>query len=189
MHIDPATIVFTAVLLTVAGLVLAFYGAGLVRVLMAALGALIGGAFGFLGGSLLGNPLFPIIFGIVGAIVGLVLFGFVVRAAISFAGGIVLGSVTFILLGGSTDPGAVPPNETLLFAFGAFVVGALVVFFLFNRLLGVITALVGGLLVGVSLNFLSANLGRLTPDIAFAIGLVGGGVIFLAGAIRQARAE
>ncbi|MCJ2531046.1 MAG: hypothetical protein LN413_01835 [Candidatus Thermoplasmatota archaeon] len=187
--VDPLVAVVVGVVLLVAGLVLAAFGAGLVRVFMAVLGAIIGGTFGFLGGSLLGVPIFPVIFGIVGVIVGVVLFGFVVRAAISLAAGIVVGSVTYLLLGGSTEPGAMIPAETLVFAFIGFLVGAVLIYVFFNRLLGVITALVGGLLVGISLNFLTINLAGLSADIALAIGLVGGGVVFLAGAIRQSRAS
>lgn len=185
--VDPLVAVVVGVVLIVAGLVLAFFGAGLVRVFMAVLGAIIGGVFGFLGGSLLGGAIFPLIFGIVGLIVGIVLFGFVVRAAISLAAGIVVGSVTYILLGGTTEPGAMIPVGTLVFPFLGFLVGAVLIYLFFNRLLGVITAIVGGLLVGISLNFITINLAGLSGDIAFAIGLVGGGVVFLAGAIRQAR--
>ncbi len=187
--VDPLAAVVVGVVLIVAGLVLAFFGAGLVRVFMAVLGAIIGGTFGFLGGSLLGEPIFPLIFGVVGVIVGVVLFGFVVRAAISLAAGIVVGSVTYIFLGGSTEPGAMIPAETLGLTFIGFLVGAVLIYIFFNRLLGVITALVGSLLVGISLNFLTINQAGLSADIALAIGLVGGGVVLLAGAIRQSRAS
>lgn len=186
--LDATTTVLVGLVLIVAGLVLAFYGAGLVRVLMAVLGALIGGAFGFLGGTLLGGTPFPLIFGIVGAIVGIVLFGFLVRFAVSLAAGVIAGGMTFILVGGVAEPGASIPLASFAFAFVAFLVAAILIFLLFNRLLGLITALVGGLLVGVSLNFVSVNLGALTPQIALAIGVVGGVVIFLAGAFRQAKA-
>ncbi|MFQ5552511.1 MAG: hypothetical protein ACE5EW_02150 [Thermoplasmata archaeon] len=185
--VDPLIAILVGVVLIVAGLILAFFGASLVRIFMAVLGLVIGGVFGFLGGSLLGGALFPLIFGIVGAIVGLVLFGWVVRAAISLAAGIVVGSVTYILLGGSTEQGVITSGE-LVFAFIGFLLGAVLVYLFFNRLLGVITALVGGLLVGISLNFVTVNLAGLSGGIPLAIGLVGGGVVFLAGAIRQARA-
>ncbi|MEE9267969.1 MAG: hypothetical protein V3U70_01020 [Thermoplasmata archaeon] len=187
--VDPLAAVVVGVVLLVAGLVLAFFGAGLVRVFQAVLGAIIGGTFGFLGGSLLGAPIFPLIFGLVGVIVGVVLFGFVVRTAISLAAGIVVGSVTYLLLGGSTEPGAMIPAGTLVFTFVSFLVGAVLIYIFFNRLLGVITALVGSLLVGISLNFLTINLAALDADIALAIGLVSGGVVFLSGAIRQSRAS
>ncbi|MFQ5919647.1 MAG: hypothetical protein ACE5I4_06330 [Thermoplasmata archaeon] len=187
--VDPLVAVVVGVVLIVAGLVLAFFGAGLVRVFMAVLGAIIGGIFGFLGGSLLGGAIFPLIFGIVGLIIGIVLFGFVVRAAVAIVAGIAIGGVVYLLLGGATEPGATIPAGTAAFAFIGFLVGAILIYIFFNRLLGVITALVGGLLVGVSLNFISINLAGLGGDIALAIGLIGGGVVFLAGAIRQARAS
>jgi hypothetical protein len=186
--VDPLVGGLVGGLLILAGLVLAFFGAGLVRVFMAVLGAVIGAAFGFLGGSLLGGPIFPFIFLIVGLLIGIFLFGFVVRAAVAFVAGVMAGSVTYLLLAGPTDPGAAIPAGTFVFAFVAFLVGAVLVYLFFNRLMGVITALVGGVLVGVSLNFMAVSLGGLATDIAFAIGIVGGGIIFLAGAIRQAKA-
>lgn len=187
--VDPLASGLVGVILILAGLVLAFFGARLVRIFMAVLGAVIGGVFGFLGGSLLDVETFPLIFGIVGAIVGLVLFGWVVRAAVSVAAGVVAGIVIYILLGGTTEPGATIPADTLAFAFLGFLVGAVLVYLFFNRLLGVITAFVGGLLVGISLDFVTNNLAGLGGNIALAIGLIGGGVVFLAGTVRQARAS
>lgn len=187
MALDPATTAFTSVLLIVAGLVLALYGGGLLRILMVAIGALLGGAFGFLGGTLLGDPLFPLIFGIVGAVVGIVLFGFVVRLAVAFVAGVIAGAVALIVLGGS-EAGPNIPFGTLAIAALAFLVAAFITFLLFKRVIWLVTALIGGLLVGISVNFLSVNLANLAVDVAFGIALVVGGFVFLLGAVRQARA-
>lgn len=184
MALDPITVGVVGGLLIVVGLILAFFGGVLVRSLMGIIGAVIGGVLGYLGGQLLNNFVLALVLAAIGAILGALFFSFIVRFGVSLVIGLLAAGATWDLLGGSTDP----MSQTSLITILVLIVVTLLSFLLFKRLLGVFTALAGGLLVGNSVNQLAAFFGNLDPLIAGGIGLAIGVIVFIAGAIRQARA-
>ncbi len=185
MALEPLSVGVIGALLIVVGLILAFFGGTLVRTLMGIVGALIGGSLGYVGGTLLSTNLLLVIgLAVIGAVLGALFFSFILRLGVSLAVGLLAGAAVWTVIGGgSTDP----VTSANLIAIVVVVLAFALAYVLFKRLLGLFTALAGGLLVGLSIDYLGIRFGSLEPTIAGAIGLVIGVIVVIAGAVRQWR--
>ena len=132
-------LLIVAVLLVIVGLFLAFSGRRIWKRVMSFIGAIIGGLIGFAIGTAIGGILVGFIVGVLASIVGSALFIFLARLGIGIVAG-VLGFVVADLL----------VTNTLI----ALVVGVIafaVTFAYIEAAIGIVTAVVGGLLVGFGL--------------------------------------
>lgn len=131
-----------ALLLVVVGLFLAFVGRKAWRHVMSFIGAVIGGLIGFAVGTAIGGWLMGFIVGTLAAIIGSALFIFLANLAIALTAG----TLAFIVAGALTGSTIVGLVAGLI----AFVVTIVFI----EGAIGVVTAAVGGLLVGIGVMWL-----------------------------------
>jgi hypothetical protein len=137
--ISPELVFLIALVLVLVGLSLAFAGRRVWKHMMSFVGAVIGGMFGFLFGAAVGGWIVGFIAGMVGSMIGSAVFIFLARLGLS----VVAGALTMVVVGAVTGS-----------ALASLVVGgiAFVVTFVYvETAIGVVTAVVGALLVGVGL--------------------------------------
>ena len=171
-----ATLIIGAILI-LTGLALAFWGHGIWSSIMSLIGALLGAAVGYLFGAALGgSALVGLALAAVGAIIGRILFSKLVKIGLAFLVGILAAALTYTALRGTGTftPGTLdaPLVASLLVL---LVVFALAYYFI-DDLIGIITAAIGGLLLGAGLYIL--NVQTLTAALA-------GVGVFLLGAFVQ----
>jgi len=171
-----ATLIIGAILI-LTGLALAFWGHGIWSSIMSLIGALLGAAVGYLFGAALGgSALVGLALAAVGAIIGSILFSKLVKIGLAFLVGILAAALTYTALRGTGTftPGTLdaPLVASLLVL---LVVFALAYYFI-DDLIGIITAAIGGLLLGAGLYIL--NVQTLTAALA-------GVGVFLLGAFVQ----
>lgn len=142
---DPTLLILISLGLLIVGLVVAFAGRIVWRHVMSFIGAIIGGLLGFTYGTAVGGILIGMIAGMLGAVVGSVLFIFLMEVGL----GVVAGILTFVV----AEAVIGEPIVSLVLAAVAFV--ATVVFI--EHAIGVVTAVVGGLLVGIALIWLDVT--------------------------------
>jgi len=121
------------------GLLLAFAGQRIWKHVMSLIGAVIGGLLGFTIGTAVGGPLIGLITGILGSMVGSAVFIFLARLGI----GVVAGLLSFIVVAALTG--------SALLALVAAVIAFALTFAYIEVAIGIVTAVVGGLLVGIGL--------------------------------------
>lgn len=135
------------VILIAVGLALAFYGRRLWRTLMSLIGALIGSSIGFLAGYAIGGPLIGIVLAIVGAILGSLLFGFLVKVALAFLVGLLAAALVFLVIPGPLPAGTGTGDPRFIAAVIVLIVVFAIAYYFIDELIGVVTAIVGGLLL------------------------------------------
>src|SRR6267143_7301441 len=76
LNLDPNLVLAIAGILVVLGLVLAFFGRGILKKIIGMIGMILGGVIGYLGGSAIsgGTGYLALGLGLVGAFIGLILF-------------------------------------------------------------------------------------------------------------------
>ncbi len=187
--LEPLASLIISILFIVVGLIVAYAGGVLVRSIFAIAGAIVGGSLGYAGGTLLGDFTMSIILAIVGAILLAALFTFLVRLGLALVVGVLPAWGVYIYLGGTT--GGLPEFQATatIAAIVVFIVAAVIAYALYKPLLGMVTALFGGLLVGVSVNSILLNPAGLDSTISAIVAIVVGAAVFIGGAIRQSRAS
>lgn len=128
-----------ALVFLVIGLILAFAGRKVWKHVMSLIGAVIGGLLGFTIGTAIGGPLIGLITGILGSMVGSAVFIFLARVGI----GVVAGLLSFIVVAALTG--------NAMLALVAAVIAFALTFAYIEVAIGIVTAVVGGLLVGIGL--------------------------------------
>ena len=131
-----------SVLLLGIGLAVAFAGRVVWKHVMSFIGATIGGIFGFVLGTAVGGVLVGLVAGILGAMVGSALFVFLAKVGL----GAVAGVFAYVLGFAFTDSQV----AGLVLAVIAF---ALTIAFI-ETAIGIVTAIIGGLLAGIGLLWL-----------------------------------
>ncbi len=183
--LDPSIVWAIAGILVVVGLTFAFFGRGILRSLMAIIGAVLGGVIGFLAGAFLvsgGGSLLAIGLGLVGAFIGFILFWKLVKIGFALALGVLAAALVFIAFGTPTGTGA--GDSRVIAAIVAFLVVFAIAYYFIEELIGIITALIGGILVGAGAYlFLGPNPvgGVQTWIVAISVGAV----VFFLGAFMQ----
>jgi hypothetical protein len=130
-----------AVLLII-GIVIAFAGRIVWRHLMSFIGAILGGLFGFILGTAVGGPLVGLLVSILCAVVGSFVFIFLAEIGL----GVVAAMFTFFVVD------AMLGNEIVALVIAGLVLVITIIFI--EQALGVVTAGIGGLLVGLALIWL-----------------------------------
>ena len=126
-------------LLAVVGLFLAFAGRKIWKRVMSLVGAIIGGLIGFSIGTAVGGVLVGFIAGTLASMVGSALFIFLARVGL----GLVAGALAFIVVGMLVE-------DTLIAIVVAVIAFGVTVAYI-EAAMGIVTAIVGGLLVGFGL--------------------------------------
>ncbi len=137
--ISPDLVFLIALVLVLVGLALAFAGRRVWKHMMSFVGAVIGGMFGFLFGAAVGGWIVGFIVGMLGSFIGSALFIFLARLGLS----VVAGALTIVVAG------AVSGSELVSLALGA--IASVVTFVYVETAIGIVTAIVGGLLVGAGM--------------------------------------
>jgi hypothetical protein len=172
----PEAALIIGIILVVTGLALAFWGHGIWSSLMSLIGALIGSAVGYLFGAAFGGALAGLLLAAVGAIIGSILFTKLVKVALAFLVGILVAALVYTALGGSAVFVAGQLDARLIVAILVLLVVFALAYYFIDDLIGVITAAIGGLLLGIGLFFLNAGL---------AVAALAGLGAFVLGAIVQ----
>jgi MFS family permease len=128
------------------GLILAFAGRKVWKHVMSLIGAVIGGLLGFTIGTAVGGVLIGFITGILGSMVGSAVFIFLARLGI----GVVAGLLTFIVVAEVTG--------SSVLALVAAIIAFAFTFAYIEVAIGIVTAVVGGLLVGIGLLWLDMEM-------------------------------
>jgi MFS family permease len=128
------------------GLILAFAGRKVWKHVMSLIGAVIGGLLGFTIGTAVGGVLIGFITGILGSMVGSAVFIFLARLGI----GVVAGLLSFIVVAEVTG--------SSVLALVAAVIAFALTFAYIEVAIGIVTAVVGGLLVGIGLLWLDMEM-------------------------------
>ncbi len=168
--LPETAVLIIGVILILVGVGMAFLGRIIWGSLMSLIGAFIGGIIGYAIGFILGGWVVAMILSLVLAIVGSMLLGAMVKIGLAFLTGLLAGGLFFLALG------AAPLDSKLVVAFIVLVIVFAISYYFIEEMIGVITALIGGILIGV-------GLWLLTGDANF--GLLMGGLAFLGGALVQ----
>lgn len=153
-----------SVCVLVVGLVLAFAGRIAWKHIMSFIGALLGGLFGFVFGTAIGGWLVGLIVSMLGAMVGSAVFIFLSHVGL----GVVAGLLTYLV----SEPLFGDELPALVLGGVAFVLTLVFI----QRAIGVVTAVVGGLLVGLA--FVWMELGSMLLVVLAMLGVIVFGAAF-----------
>ena len=142
---SPELLALIGVAVLCLGFVLAFAGRVAWRHVMSFVGGAIGGIFGFVFGTAVGGLLVGLVVSMLGAVIGSALFVFLSKLGL----GVVAGFLAFIVASS-----VVGDTLASLVLAGAVFVATLV---FVEQAIGVVTAVVGGLLVGIGLIWLDVT--------------------------------
>lgn len=146
LGVNSDILAIIALLLVVVGLFLAFAGRIAWRHVMSFIGAIVGGLIGFAIGTAIGGWLVGFMVSVLAAIVGSALFIFVANVAI----GLVSGLLAFMVAGALT--------ENSLIGLVAGLIAFVVTIAFIEAAIGVVTAVVGGFLVGIGAMWLGFDM-------------------------------
>lgn len=150
-----------ALLLMLLGLALAFVGRKVWKHVMSLVGAIIGGLLGFAFGMALGNWLFGFVGGILGSMVGGAVFVFLARLGIAAVAAV----LAFIVVAGGTESEIAGGLIGLIVFIATFIYAETAV--------GIVTAIVGGLLFGSGMFLLDLNMTMIVLSV-MALAVFGG---------------
>lgn len=168
--LPPEAVLIIGIILLLIGLGLAFFGRMVWGTLMSLIGAFIGGAIGYAIGFILGGGLVGLILSFLFAIIGSMLMGALVKVGLAFLAGLLAGGLVFTMLGG------LALDSRLIVSFIVLTIIFAVCYYFIEEMIGIITALIGGILLGIAIWLL-------TDDVSF--GLLLGGLAFVGGALVQ----
>ena len=136
---SPEIVLLIAFAIMLVGVVLAFAGRLVWRNVMSFIGGILGFLFGFTYGTAIGGPIVGLVVGFLGAMIGGTVFSFLMEIGLGVVAGLLaylVSSIVFdsMLMG-------------VVFAGIAFVVTIVFV----DQAIGIVTAIVGGLLVGIGM--------------------------------------
>lgn len=139
---DSELALMVTFLILILGLVIAFAGRIVWKHVMSLIGAFIGGIFGFVLGAAVGGLLVGLFVGMLSAVIGSFVFIFLAEVGLGFVAGMFTYIVVDALIG----------NTIVALVIGAVAMTLTVVFI--QQAIGIVTAAIGGLLVGISLLWL-----------------------------------
>lgn len=140
MSSDIGIIIYLLVLMI--GLLLAFAGRVVWRHLMSFIGAMIGGLFGFVLGTAVGGWLVGLVVSMLAAVVGSFVFMFLAEIGL----GVVAGLLAYFVVHGIAE-------DTVVALICAGIALIMTIVFI-EQALGIVTAVIGGMLVGIGLIWL-----------------------------------
>src|SRR2546428_11497291 len=162
LNLDPNLVLVLAGILVVLGLVLAFFGRGILKKILGFIGMILGGVIGYLGGSAIsgGSGYLALGLGLVGAFIGLILFWKLVKIGFALALGILAAALVFLSFGPPASPTGAGDSRVIA-AIVAFLIVFGISYYFIEELIGIITAIIGGIppRVGADLVLWSGTLG------------------------------
>lgn len=165
------------VLLILAGLGLAFAGRKLWTPFMSLVGAILGGAVGYIVGVYyVGAGLGPLLLGLIGSVLGSILFNYLVKIALALIAAGIPAILTYYALGGNTAADQTAQDTPVIVAILILLIVFAFAYYLVEELIGVVTALVGGFLLGAGVFLVGGST-------SLALGT--GALVFLVGALLQ----
>ncbi|HEV8594188.1 MAG TPA: hypothetical protein VGR51_01505 [Thermoplasmata archaeon] len=176
--LTPTAFLIIGVLLAIVGLLLALFGRKMWTPFMSIIGAVLGGSAGYFIGVYYapGSTIVPLMLALLGSVLGSILFNYLVKIALA----LIASAIPAYLVYRAMNPNPVTDQSAQSPAVIAAILALLAVFavsyFFVEELIGVVTSLVGAFLLGIGV-FLA------TGDGTYA--LIGGGLVFLMGAILQ----
>lgn len=162
------------VILIVIGLLMAFFGRAIWDIIMSLIGGIIGSIIGFVIGFILfGGFIIPFIFMFIFGFIGSILFKYLIRLALALLVGIIVAALVWLLMG-----------KPLMADFAIIGLIILIVVFIpcyyfIEQLVSILTAFIGGVILGVGIYGLTSN-----PWLGIGIGAL----IWIVGSIVQLKA-
>ena len=160
---DKELLMIVALLLFLVGLALAFAGRKAWKHVMSFIGAIIGGLVGYVFGAAIGGVFMGFIVGMLGSFIGSAMFIFLARVGIS----LVAAMLSLIVVAAVTGNGVV--------ALVVAVIALAVTFIYIEVAIGIVTAIVGGLLAGFALVLLDVEM---LWTVLVMLGLIVFGAVF-----------
>ena len=172
--LDPTILTALGGILALIGLLLAFVGRKMWTPFMSLVGAIIGGALGYIVGAVFfgNNVLAAGLLGLIGSVLGSILFNYLVKIALALIAAAIPAGLAYYGLGGS----GTAQDTAVIAAILVLLVFFAIAYYFVEELIGVVTSLVGGALLGVGVFLVTGN---------GTWAIVGGAVVFLVGAIVQ----
>ena len=165
------------ILLILVGLGLAFAGRKLWTPFMSLVGAILGGAVGFVVGQYyVGGTFGPLLLGLIGSILGSILFNYLVKIALALIAAGIPAILTYFLLRGDPVADQTAQDTPVIVAILVLLIVFALAYYLVEELIGIVTAVVGGFLLGAGVFLLTSNV-----NLAIATA----GIVALAGALLQ----
>jgi len=165
------------VLLILVGLGLAFAGRKLWTPFMSLVGAILGGAVGFIVGQYyVGGTFGPLLLGLIGSILGSILFNYLVKIALALIAAGIPAILTYFALRGDPVADQTAQDTPVIVAILVLLIVFALAYYLVEELIGIVTAVVGGFLLGAGVFLLTTNVN---------LAIAAAAIVFLAGAILQ----
>jgi hypothetical protein len=186
LAINATSLLILGGLLVVVGLVLAFVGRKVWTPFMSFVGAVAGGTVGYLVGAYYapGSYFAALVLGIIGSILGSILFNYLVKIALALITAAIPATLVYFWMRGNPVADQTAQDTPVIVAILVLVVVFAIAYYFVEELIGVVTALVGGFLLGIGV-FL-VGLSQDMPPAALATPAIGaGGLVFLVGSIVQ----
>lgn len=166
---------YVGVLALVMGLLLAFFGEAVFKMITSVIGAVLGSILGFAFGASLGGVLGSFIVAFIGAVIGGILFYYVAEAGLAlliayfaFTGILHIFGVSGSISGISAQP-SVAQIAALIVGFTVFMLSII----FFTDIVAVITAVAGGIMVDYGLTYLNlGNAGTIISVVVIVLGMV-----------------
>ena len=176
--LDPNALLILGILLAVVGFLLAFIGRKMWTPFMSLVGAIIGGVVGYVLGAYFvsGNILAAGILALIGSVLGSILFNYLVKIALALIAAGIPAAITYYSLRGGTTASPGPQDTPVIAAVVVLVFVFAITYYFVEELIGIVTSLVGGALLGTGVYLATGNT---------TFGLVAGGAVFLVGAVLQ----
>jgi len=184
--INPTSLLILGGLLIVVGLVLAFVGRKVWTPFMSFVGAVAGGTVGYLVGAYYapGNFVAALALGLIGSILGSILFNYLVKIALALITAAIPATLVYYWMRGNPVADQTAQDTPVIVAILVLLVVFAIAYYFVEELIGVVTSLVGGFLLGIGVFLVGLSQGVATGNAA-TYALAGGGLVFLVGAILQ----
>ncbi|MBI4415868.1 MAG: hypothetical protein HY557_02660 [Euryarchaeota archaeon] len=186
LAINPSTLAIIGILLVLVGFALAFLGRKLWTPFMSLVGAILGGTVGYLIGGFYASSgyVVALVLSMIGAVLGSILFNYLIKIALA----LIAAAIPAILAYRAMNPNPVldqsAQDTAVIVAILVLLVVFAVAYYFVEELIGIVTSLVGGFLLGAGV-FLAMNDGGLAIGSGAIVFVVGGLVQTLA--IRTAK--
>lgn len=149
------------IILVIIGLVMAFFGRAIWDVLMSMIGGLIGSMVGFVIGFMLAGFVGAIICMFIFGFIGSILFRYLIRVVLALFCGIIVAALIWLAIG---KP---PLSDFLVIGLIIAIVVFIPSYYFIEELVSVLTALIGGAILGVGIYGLT-----LDPWLAIGVGVL-----------------
>ena len=165
------------ILLILVGLGLAFAGRKLWTPFMSLVGAIIGGSVGYIVGQYYISGTFgPLLFALIGSILGSILFNYLVKIALALIAAGIPAILAYYALGGNPQADQTAQETPVIVAILVLLIVFAIAYYLVEELIGIVTSLVGGFLLGAGVFLVTGNVNA---------ALAAGAIVFLVGAVLQ----